>query len=163
MSSLSDLTLRQFLTKDLFPLRVLVKDLALNYGNIVSRNCLIQGKRWMNIIFKRDFCYLFSAEKESRDFSKENYRKIKEIQRANKEKQIESARQTPVKAVYKLNKYDHIQSKVSQRIQVRKIFCSTFEQPLKILFLTHFFPTLLFYTPWKHRKTLTVFKSFQEV
>ena len=88
---------------------------------------MTQKKRGMNIIFKRDFCYLLSAEKESRDFNKENYRKIKEIQRANKEKQIESARQTPVKAVYKLNKYDHIQSKVSQRIQVSKVLCSTFE------------------------------------
>ena len=88
---------------------------------------MTQKKRGIDIIFKRNFCYLLSAEKQSRDFNKENYGKIKEIQRANKEKQIESARQTPVKAVYKLNKYDHIQSKVSQRIQVSKILCSTFE------------------------------------
>ena len=69
-------------------------------------------------ILKISICYT----SENRYFSKENCQKIKEIQRGNKGKQNESATQSPVKAVCKLNKYNHIQSTVSQRIQVGQIF-----------------------------------------
>lgn len=77
----------------------------------------------------RDLAFLFNpsfqvipigvrpTHQETRDYGKENYQKIKQIQRANKERQGESARQTPVKAVYKPNKFDHVQSKVAERIQ----------------------------------------------
>jgi len=77
----------------------------------------------------KDLAYLFNpafqvipigvkpTQKSNRDYNKENFRKIKQIQKANKEKQSDSCRQTPVKAVYKIDKYDHIQSKVVQRLQ----------------------------------------------
>ena len=43
---------------------------------------------------------------------------MKEIQKASKEKQRESARGEPMKAVYKPGKFDHIESKVAEKIQV---------------------------------------------
>ncbi|XP_002156345.2 enkurin domain-containing protein 1 [Hydra vulgaris] len=58
-----------------------------------------------------------STHRETKDYGKENFYKIKQIQKANKEKQSESSRSTPVKAVYKYDKYEHIQSKVAEIIQ----------------------------------------------
>ena len=65
-----------------------------------------------------------SAKSNNRDHGKENHKKIKEIQRANKERQqvAETSRQTPMKAVYKPDKFDHVQSKVAQRLKVKR-FC----------------------------------------
>lgn len=54
---------------------------------------------------------------EGKNFGKENYQKIKEIQKANKEKQKESARGEPMKAIYKPRKFDHVESKVAEAIQ----------------------------------------------
>eukprot|EP00794_Sanderia_malayensis_P012017 gene12017-13257_t len=53
---------------------------------------------------------------ERRDFGQENYQKIKQIQRANKERQRVSAREEPVKAVYKPGKFDHVGSKVAEKV-----------------------------------------------
>lgn len=57
------------------------------------------------------------TQKNVKDHGKENHRKIKEIQRANKEKHIESARPQPMKAVYKPEKFDHVQSKVAHYVK----------------------------------------------
>ena len=66
--------------------------------------------------FKSMFNFL--AHRETKDYGKENFHKIKQIQKANKEKQIEATRSTPVRAVYKYDKYEHVQSKVAEIIQV---------------------------------------------
>jgi hypothetical protein len=63
-------------------------------------------------------CIIFSAKQYSKDHGKENYRKIKEIQRTNKERQVETSRQTPMKAVYKPDKFEHVQSRVAQQMKV---------------------------------------------
>ena len=47
--------------------------------------------------------------------------RIKEIQKANREKQRESGTNEPVKAVYKPGKFDHVDSKVALKIKVCKI------------------------------------------
>lgn len=47
--------------------------------------------------------------------------RIKEIQKANREKQRESGTNEPVKAVYKPGKFDHIDSKVAHDIKVCKM------------------------------------------
>lgn len=60
----------------------------------------------------------FAGTQEGKNFGKENYQKIKEIQKANKEKQRESARGEPMKAIYKPGKFDHVESKVAEAIQV---------------------------------------------
>ena len=68
--------------------------------------------------------YLFLIEPQAeKDFGKENYHKIKEIQKANREKQKESARGEPMKAVYKPGKFDHVESKVAEKIQVLYFHC----------------------------------------
>ncbi|KXJ16482.1 enkurin domain-containing protein 1 [Exaiptasia diaphana] len=51
---------------------------------------------------------------QQKDFKKENAYHIKQIQRANRKKQQESAAGEPVKAVYKPDKFDHVESKVAQ-------------------------------------------------
>lgn len=72
---------------------------------------------------------LLLVKSQNKDHGKENHKKIKEIQRANKERQqvVESSRQTPMKAVYKPDKFDHVQSKVAQRLKVNVCLCSQFE------------------------------------
>lgn len=47
--------------------------------------------------------------------------RIKEIQKANREKQRESGTNEPVKAVYKPGKFDHVDSKVAHDIKVCKM------------------------------------------
>ncbi|KAL9962658.1 hypothetical protein ACROYT_G031779 [Oculina patagonica] len=54
---------------------------------------------------------------QSKNFAKENVHRIKEIQRANREKQRESSTNEPVKAVYKPGKFDHVDSKVAQEVK----------------------------------------------
>ena len=71
-----------------------------------------------------NFFYFFPETQDTKDFGKENYHKIKEIQRANKQKQKESARGEPVKAVYKPGKFVHVESKVAEKIQVSEIVVS---------------------------------------
>eukprot|EP00111_Clytia_hemisphaerica_P010297 TCONS_00030126-protein len=58
-----------------------------------------------------------AVKQTQKDHGKENFRKIKEIQRANRDRQVETSRQTPMKAVYKPDKFEHVQSKVAQRIK----------------------------------------------
>ena len=68
----------------------------------------------------RFFYSVFCTTVKSHDknHGKENHKKIKEMQRANKERQVETSRQTPMKAVHKPGQFDHVQSKVAQRIKV---------------------------------------------
>lgn len=54
---------------------------------------------------------------QSKNFAKENVHRIKEIQKANREKQRESGTSEPVKAVYKPGKFDHVDSKVAHEIK----------------------------------------------
>lgn len=54
---------------------------------------------------------------QSKNFAKENVHRIKEIQKANREKQRESGTNEPVKAVYKPGKFDHVDSKVAHEIK----------------------------------------------
>lgn len=54
---------------------------------------------------------------QSKNFAKENVHRIKEIQKANREKQRESGTNEPVKAVYKPGKFDHVDSKVAHDIK----------------------------------------------
>ena len=61
---------------------------------------------------------LLPARQEKRDYGQDNYDRIKQIQRANKDKQRDKSKQEPVKAVHSPGKYDHIQSKVAERLQV---------------------------------------------
>ncbi|XP_015747331.1 PREDICTED: enkurin domain-containing protein 1-like [Acropora digitifera] len=55
---------------------------------------------------------------QPKDFAKENVHRIKEMQKANREKQKESNTSEPVKAVYKPGKFDHVDSKVAQEVKV---------------------------------------------
>ncbi|KAJ7352835.1 Enkurin domain-containing protein 1 [Desmophyllum pertusum] len=52
-----------------------------------------------------------------KNFEKENVHRIKEIQKANREKQRETGTTEPVKAVYKPGKFDHVDSKVAEKIK----------------------------------------------
>ena len=65
-------------------------------------------------------CLFFLASAQYKNFEKENVHRIKEIQKANREKQRESTTTEPVKAVYKPGKFDHVDSKVAQEIKVKK-------------------------------------------
>lgn len=65
-----------------------------------------------------------TASAQSKNFAKENVHRIKEIQRANREKQRESGTNEPVKAVYKPGKFDHVDSKVAQEVKVCEIILS---------------------------------------
>ena len=86
------------------------------------------AKQFFTFLYDQNFEFLISfstsAKSNNRDHGKENHKKIKEIQRANKERQqvVETSRQTPMKAVYKPDKFDHVQSKVAQRLKVKR-FC----------------------------------------
>lgn len=54
---------------------------------------------------------------QPKNFAKENVHRIKEMQKANREKQKESDTSEPVKAVYKPGKFDHVDSKVAQDVK----------------------------------------------
>lgn len=54
---------------------------------------------------------------QPKNFAKENVHRIKEMQKANREKQKESNTSEPVKAVYKPGKFDHVDSKVAQEVK----------------------------------------------
>lgn len=54
---------------------------------------------------------------QPKNFAKENVHRIKEIQKANREKQRETSTSEPVKAVYKPGKFDHVDSKVAQEVK----------------------------------------------
>ncbi|XP_074607939.1 enkurin domain-containing protein 1-like [Acropora palmata] len=54
---------------------------------------------------------------QPKNFAKENVHRIKEMQKANREKQKESNSIEPVKAVYKPGKFDHVDSKVAQEVK----------------------------------------------
>lgn len=58
------------------------------------------------------------ASAQPKNFAKENVHRIKEMQKANREKQKESDTSEPVKAVYKPGKFDHVDSKVAQDVKV---------------------------------------------
>lgn len=60
------------------------------------------------------------AGKESKDHEKENVRRIKEIQKKCKEKERAQARSQPkpVKALWKSQKYENVESKVKAKLQV---------------------------------------------
>jgi len=74
---------------------------------------------------------------QQKDFKKENAYHIKQIQRANRKKQQEATAGEPVKAVYKPDKFEHVESKVAQEMKVLSyyyiveclftIFCSLAE------------------------------------
>lgn len=55
---------------------------------------------------------------QPKDFTRENAYHIKQIQRANRKKQQEATAGEPVKAVYKPDKFDHVESKVAQELKV---------------------------------------------
>ena len=61
---------------------------------------------------------MLTASAQPKNFAKENVHRIKEIQKANREKQRESGSNEPVKAVYKPGKFDHVDSKVAQEVKV---------------------------------------------
>lgn len=60
------------------------------------------------------------AGKESKDHEKENVRRIKEIQKKCKERERaqERSQPKPVKALWKSQKYENVESKVKARLQV---------------------------------------------
>lgn len=60
------------------------------------------------------------AGKESKDHEKENVRRIKEIQKKCKEKERaqEHSQPKPVKALWKSQKYENVESKVKAKLQV---------------------------------------------
>lgn len=60
------------------------------------------------------------AGKESKDHEKENVRRIKEIQKKCKEKERaqEHSQSKPVKALWKSQKYENVESKVKAKLQV---------------------------------------------
>ena len=60
---------------------------------------------------------LLSASAQPKNFAKENVHRIKEMQKANREKQKEANTNEPVKAVYKPGKFDHVDSKVAQDVK----------------------------------------------
>lgn len=62
--------------------------------------------------------FLLIASAQPKNFAKENVHRIKEIQKANREKQREAVTSEPVKAVYKPGKFDHVDSKVAQEVKV---------------------------------------------
>ena len=62
--------------------------------------------------------FLVTASAQPKNFAKENVHRIKEIQKANREKQREAMTTEPVKAVYKPGKFDHVDSKVAQEVKV---------------------------------------------
>ena len=62
--------------------------------------------------------FLLTASAQPKNFAKENVHRIKEIQKANREKQREAMTTEPVKAVYKPGKFDHVDSKVAQEVKV---------------------------------------------
>lgn len=57
------------------------------------------------------------ASAQNKNFAKENVHRIKEIQKANREKQRGSTPSEPVKAVYKPGKFDSVESKVALEIK----------------------------------------------
>ena len=65
--------------------------------------------------------FLLTASAQPKNFAKENVHRIKEIQKANREKQRETSTSEPVKAVYKPGKFDHVDSKVAQEVKVWEI------------------------------------------
>ena len=81
----------------------------------------------MNVQWYKHYITLLSliASAQAKNFAKENVHKIKEIQRANREKQRESSSNEPVKAVYKPGKFDHVDSRVAQEIKVCGIILSS--------------------------------------
>ncbi|XP_068706054.1 enkurin domain-containing protein 1-like [Montipora foliosa] len=64
-------------------------------------------------------CYIGSrpSSAQPKNFAKENVHRIKEMQKANREKQKEANTNEPVKAVYKPGKFDHVDSKVAQDVK----------------------------------------------
>lgn len=60
------------------------------------------------------------AGKESKDHEKENVRRMREIQRKCKEKELarEHSQPKPVKALWKSQKYENVESKVKAKLQV---------------------------------------------
>lgn len=58
-----------------------------------------------------------------KDHFKENYRRMRQIQKESNQKDNE-ARQ-PVKALWKSTKYENVESKVKEELQVRKFQLST--------------------------------------
>jgi hypothetical protein len=66
-----------------------------------------------------NYIFLFVlGSAQPKDFTKENAYHIKQIQKANRQKQQESAAGEPVKAVYKPDKFDHVGSKVAKELKV---------------------------------------------
>ncbi|KAF2984181.1 hypothetical protein EK904_013314 [Melospiza melodia maxima] len=71
--------------------------------------------------FGRDLWQCLGGEgKEAKDYEKENVRRIKEIQRKCKEKERaqEHSQPKPVKALWKSQKYENVESKVKAKLQV---------------------------------------------
>lgn len=65
--------------------------------------------------------FLFDpSEQRVHDFSKENVRRLREIQRRCKEQEAERAqsRPVPVKALWTSSKYDNVPSRVMAQLQV---------------------------------------------
>lgn len=81
-------------------------------------NCLI--------FYKSILSSLFLASAQNKNFAKENVHRIKEIQKANREKQRGSTPSEPVKAVYKPGKFDSVESKVALEIKVCRILLHGF-------------------------------------
>ena len=80
----------------------------------------------MNVVeIKAQYCVLnlLLASAQPKNFAKENVHRIKEMQKANREKQKESNTSEPVKAVYKPGKFDHVDSKVAQEVKVCNLLC----------------------------------------
>ncbi len=65
------------------------------------------------------FPLLFCIELEPRDHVRENVRRMRQIQRATKRRDEEKA--SPVKALWKSSKYDGVQSRVKETLQVGSV------------------------------------------
>lgn len=63
------------------------------------------------------FCYFPISENEVKDHFKENYRRMRQIQKESNQKENESKQ--PVKALWKSTKYENIESKVKEELLVR--------------------------------------------
>jgi len=66
---------------------------------------------------------LCCAEIESKNHVKENMRRIRQIQRNTHQNDDETQQQQPVKALWKLSRFDSVPSRVKQQLQVEHVAC----------------------------------------
>ena len=76
--------------------------------------------------------YLFLIETDIKDHFKENVRRLRQIQREFQNKEVETKQ--PVKALWKSSKYENIESKIKDEVEVGNFLSN----PKEKLYL-HFF------------------------